>query len=117
MLTTAADEAKGPCAALISAPGFVQDQLADDLRLDIQEEPQIQTFEMAVKRRVCQDLRAKISGSYPHSCFCRSILSQQQKSSKDNRALQTEHSPAGMCFLISAVSLGIELRVKEGQLP
>lgn len=36
-------------AAIISVQGFLQDQLADDLKLDTQEEPQIHTFETAGK--------------------------------------------------------------------
>lgn len=56
---------KGPCIALISAPGFVQDQLADDLRLDIQEEPQIHVFETAVKEGFVMIPEAKISALPP----------------------------------------------------
>lgn len=43
----------------------MQDQLADDLRLDIQEEPQIHAFEMAVKEGFVMIPEAKISALPP----------------------------------------------------
>lgn len=65
-LTTAIDEVKGTVHSPHLCPGFVQDQLADDLRLDIQE-PQIHihTFEKAVKRGFVVIPEAKISAP-PH---------------------------------------------------
>lgn len=75
-VATASDEAKRSGLALVS---FLKDQLAVDLRLDIQGGLQIYTFVMVVKGDFCQNPRGQNKRFFPSfPGFCGGILSQWQ---------------------------------------